>query len=327
MGYSWSTEIPCTLLGTVGGSYEQATGSPNRRNRRAVRQLTYAAWQTIPASTSDDLNGISFANSTRGAIVGAGGTILGTNNAGATWTPQQSPTTQPLNAVVFFKDTVGVAVGAQNTILRTSSGVTWVAWDGEAPNEYKLTQNYPNPFNPSTTIKYELPKSSEIRLSVFDLLGPEAAVLVDERTEAGVHEVKFDASNLSTGVYLYRLTAGSFVQTRNLLLLKQLRTIEEVNKRGSGNPEPFLRWLIFTRWMNRRRAVEQIESTSHWTELTARVASMAARNDRSISPRQPSSGTSKGGSSTSSFSPFDTLQHPVHPDPADSQMSSELRLD
>jgi hypothetical protein len=85
--------------------------------------------------------------------------------------------------------------------------------------EGEQSQNYPNPFSSSTTIKYELPKSSEVRLSVYDLLGREVSVLVNERRNAGVYEVRFDASGLSSGVYFYRLQAGTFVETRKLLLL------------------------------------------------------------------------------------------------------------
>jgi hypothetical protein len=84
----------------------------------------------------------------------------------------------------------------------------------------RLIQSYHNPFNPSTTIKYELPKSSAVRLSVFDILGREVSVLVNERRVAGVYQVKFDGSNLASGVYFYRLQAGDFVQTKRLLLLK-----------------------------------------------------------------------------------------------------------
>lgn len=83
-----------------------------------------------------------------------------------------------------------------------------------------LLQNYPNPFNPSTTIKFELPKASDVRLSVFDMLGRDVSVLVNERRDAGVYEVKFDASALSSGVYFYRLLAGEFVQSKKLLLSK-----------------------------------------------------------------------------------------------------------
>jgi parallel beta-helix repeat protein len=90
----------------------------------------------------------------------------------------------------------------------------------ELPTEFALEQNYPNPFNPSTTIKYELPRTSDVRLSVFDMLGRKVSVLVNERRDAGVHEVKFDGSNLASGVYLYRLTAGSFVVTRKLVLVR-----------------------------------------------------------------------------------------------------------
>jgi hypothetical protein len=88
------------------------------------------------------------------------------------------------------------------------------------PKEFALSQNYPNPFNPSTTIKYELPKASEVRLSVFDMLGREVSVLVNERRDAGVHLVTFDGSGLSSGVYVYRLTAGDFVQSQKLMLVK-----------------------------------------------------------------------------------------------------------
>jgi hypothetical protein len=112
------------------------------------------------------------------------------------------------------------AQGYNYTFIR-KLGVTGVAsQSGNVPATYSLSQNYPNPFNPTTTIKFELPKSWEVRLSVYDMLGREVSVLVNETREAGVHEVKFDASGLSSGVYLYRLTAGGFVQSRKLLVLR-----------------------------------------------------------------------------------------------------------
>jgi len=91
---------------------------------------------------------------------------------------------------------------------------------GELPHAFLLQQNYPNPFNPNTTMKYELPKSADVRLSVFDMLGREASVLVNDRRDAGVHEVKFDASLLSSGVYFCRMQAGDFVQSKKLMLVK-----------------------------------------------------------------------------------------------------------
>lgn len=88
------------------------------------------------------------------------------------------------------------------------------------PNEYNLMQNYPNPFNPTTTINYSLQMSSVTTLKVYDVLGREVKTLVNERQTAGLHSVTFNAEDLPSGVYFYRLTAGSFVDTKKLLLLK-----------------------------------------------------------------------------------------------------------
>jgi hypothetical protein len=109
-------------------------------------------------------------------------------------------------------------VGACENLSGTP--IVGVAAEEAMPAKYLLHQNYPNPFNPSTTIKYELPKSSVVRLSVYDILGREVLVLVNERRDAGVHEIKYDGSGLSSGVYLYRLTVGSFVETRKLVLVR-----------------------------------------------------------------------------------------------------------
>ncbi len=91
----------------------------------------------------------------------------------------------------------------------------------DLPSETKLSQNYPNPFNPSTTIKYELPEVSNVRLDVYDMLGRRVATLVNNDAHAaGYHTVIFDASRLSSGVYIYRLQAGSTTITRKLTLIK-----------------------------------------------------------------------------------------------------------
>src|SRR5512140_2910715 len=81
----------------------------------------------------------------------------------------------------------------------------------DLPTTYDLSQNYPNPFNPATGIRYQVPGVSDVRLVVYDILGREVATVVNERKAAGKDEVSFDASGLASGVYIYRLTAGSFV--------------------------------------------------------------------------------------------------------------------
>jgi hypothetical protein len=88
------------------------------------------------------------------------------------------------------------------------------------PDEFSLSQNYPNPFNPTTQITYELPVQSDVTLSVYDITGQQVALLVSERVEAGSHTVTFDGSDLSSGIYIYRLRAGSTVLTRKLTLIK-----------------------------------------------------------------------------------------------------------
>lgn len=88
------------------------------------------------------------------------------------------------------------------------------------PSQFQLSQNYPNPFNPSTTINYALPASSDVTLKVYTLTGQEVATLVNATQGVGQYEVQFDASNLSSGIYLYRLETASFTETRMMSLIK-----------------------------------------------------------------------------------------------------------
>jgi ligand-binding sensor domain-containing protein len=92
--------------------------------------------------------------------------------------------------------------------------------DGHYPDKFILSQNYPNPFNPSTTIKYSLPKQSYVTLKVYDILGREIEILVTEEKPAGVYEINWNASKLSSGVYFYQLKAGDYVSTKKMILLR-----------------------------------------------------------------------------------------------------------
>ena len=88
------------------------------------------------------------------------------------------------------------------------------------PIEFSLEQNYPNPFNPVTIIKYSIPKESDVSLVVFNTLGEEVAVLVNESKRIGNYEVEFNAATLTSGVYFYQIQTGSFIQVRKMVLLK-----------------------------------------------------------------------------------------------------------
>ncbi len=100
------------------------------------------------------------------------------------------------------------------TVVSTSAG------HDELPVTYKLHQNYPNPFNPVTVIRYELPENNEVLIEIYDILGRRVAVLVNDMKKAGVQRTVWDASNVASGTYLYRLQAGDFIQSRSMLLVK-----------------------------------------------------------------------------------------------------------
>ncbi|MFO7527040.1 MAG: YCF48-related protein [Ignavibacteriaceae bacterium] len=88
------------------------------------------------------------------------------------------------------------------------------------PDKFELAQNYPNPFNPSTVIKYQIPSAVNVSLKVYDIIGNEIAVLVNEVKPAGYHSIEFNQTGLASGIYLYKLQAGSFTETKKMMLLK-----------------------------------------------------------------------------------------------------------
>lgn len=129
--------------------------------------------------------------------------------------------TRSFNLVTF-----GISNSSTNSLileavlLNQSNLVSTEPIESDLPKQIILHQNYPNPFNPNTVISYQLPSSVLVRLTVFDALGREVATLVNGVQNSGQHSVNFDASELSSGVYLYRLETGSFVSTKKMLLMK-----------------------------------------------------------------------------------------------------------
>lgn len=118
------------------------------------------------------------------------------------------------------------AAGNQGTLLNWSLNISYSQSvsvkkeEGIAPADYFLSQNYPNPFNPSTNIKFSIPKTDFVRLSVFDMLGREVSVLVNEVKQSGQYTLDFNASILPSGIYFYRLTTNEFTDVKKLVLMK-----------------------------------------------------------------------------------------------------------
>ena len=108
----------------------------------------------------------------------------------------------------FFRVNVNVITDVEETYIT------------DIPLDYSLKQNYPNPFNPSTKISWQSPVSSHQTLKVYDVVGNEVAILVNEYREAGRYEVTFDASKLTSGIYFYKIQAGDFVETKKMILMK-----------------------------------------------------------------------------------------------------------
>ncbi|MCX7833838.1 MAG: M20/M25/M40 family metallo-hydrolase [Ignavibacteria bacterium] len=123
------------------------------------------------------------------------------NSNGCQMTGSSSTTGRP-NITIYFNLTTGIS---------NNNGI---------PKVYELSQNYPNPFNPVTKINYAIPKNSFVTLKIYDLLGREVATLINEEKPAGYYSIDFDASNLSSGIYFYRLSAGDFIKTMKMTLMK-----------------------------------------------------------------------------------------------------------
>mgnify|MGYP000668574014 CR=1 FL=1 len=212
-------------LGPAGGSYNYLTlsGTMNLTNAPNPFLSFY----------------VKKANAGTGAL-----SIEMSNNAGLTWTPIAQPSFSGSNYINY---TFSLNNYRQNNVLLRIGGYSpygdtylfdditiadstgWTGIEdltGITPTDFELSQNYPNPFNPSTTIRYAIPNESKVSITVFNLLGQQVSTLVNDIQSAGYHEVEFNASELSSGVYLYRINAVSnigsreFTSTKKFVLLK-----------------------------------------------------------------------------------------------------------
>ncbi len=141
------------------------------------------------------------------------------------------PVIKMFSAVEIYTDTISIFNNSINNptqkIIVLSDLTLGILDDDHLPDKFELFQNYPNPFNPATIIKFTIPEHNFVTLKVFDLLGREIATLVNEEKSPGIYEAKFDArlsnrqgSNLASGIYIYRLKAGTFTSSKKFVLMK-----------------------------------------------------------------------------------------------------------
>lgn len=165
---------------------------------------------------------MSFPNANTGYVCTGNGKVLKTTNAGLNWGVQNTPLTENLYQIHFPNENTGyIACWSGKVLKTTNGGLTYTGQVGsEAPKDFSLSQNYPNPFNPSTTIKFSIPKSEFVSIRVYDVKGSIVKDIVSERFAAGSYEVTFGAESLISGVYYYRMEAGSYSETRKMMYLK-----------------------------------------------------------------------------------------------------------
>jgi len=230
-------------------TYTRASGAPTNNDVLYIYSTDlFKTWtrDTIAASTdAEELSSVNFAPAGgtnyywRVAYRSSAGSdtifyksiynkMSGFDIAKASAVSQFTPTATIMPVVGFDRESPGLYLG---NCIYAGLGPTSVYFDAtdlaldvppdaDVPAGYALDQNYPNPFNPKTTIRYQIPGSDDVRLTVFDQLGREVARLVDARKDAGSYAVQFDGATCASGIYYYRLQAGSFVETKKLIVLK-----------------------------------------------------------------------------------------------------------
>jgi len=179
-------------------------------------------WFSQNSGTAVDLNSVYFVNSLTGWIAGNGGVMIKTINGGLNWSAQNI-TNNHLFSVYFADQNTGWTIGPFGTILKTTNGgnpTSITPLQNEIPGGYKLYQNYPNPFNPSTTIKFEIQKRSFVSLIIYNEIGEKVSTLLNSDANAGVYEIFFNGSDLSSGVYFYRLVADHLVEVKRFVIIR-----------------------------------------------------------------------------------------------------------
>lgn len=159
-----------------------------------------------------------FINHDHGIIVGLDGRFFQTHDGGETWDLGFVRNRSGFKGISISGST-GILIG-NNSIMRTDGIYVSTPAVPDIVRNVNLNQNYPNPFNPTTNIRYDLPEATQVRLDVYNIMGQHVTTLVNHYQTLGSHTVTFDATNLSGGVYLYRLRTQNFVETRKMVLVK-----------------------------------------------------------------------------------------------------------
>lgn len=225
-GNSWTKQL-------IGVSQTASISMYNHNTGWAVDQTGYRIYKTTNSGTNwllldslpDCFNAhhITFTGANTGWVSGDCGNVFKTTNGGFNWYQQITGTSTFRRSAYFLNDTLGWSVGGGGIIIKTTNGGAIVPVhpiSENIPLDFQLFQNYPNPFNPETKISFAIAKSNFVNIKVFDILGSEIAQPVNQFLKAGDYEVPFNGTNLSSGMYIYKLTTESFTASKIMILTK-----------------------------------------------------------------------------------------------------------
>lgn len=182
-------------------------------------------WSAFRLNLPSQMYGITFPSVKTGYAIGSSGVVCKTADSGATWHQLNFPDSKDIYDINFADDSTGWAVTEYGLIYNTTNGgekpVNAVNEENKSTSKnFYLSQNYPNPFNPATTIKYTIPQESRVSIIIYNTLGQKIKELVNETKPTGSYQVTLDGTGLPSGIYFYRLTTGSFSQTKKLIFMK-----------------------------------------------------------------------------------------------------------
>jgi len=222
-GATWTNSVTTGITGQVAG-IQFNTNMVGLVGGATMSKTTDGGttWSLLAVPGSGTISGIEGSGSDYWFVRGTG--IYRTTDVGVTWN-QVHTQTAAQNDISLVLDgsgcVTGWAAGTTGTAAKMS-GIPVGINDptSEFPTSYKLEQNYPNPFNPTTNITFALPMAGNVELKIYDILGKEVATLVNTFKNSGTHIVPFDASALSSGIYIYKITAGDFADSKKMVLIK-----------------------------------------------------------------------------------------------------------
>ena len=220
-GINWRNLSVTGNIVSFAGDFSVSTGI-------LIRSLNSgSSWDTIAAGNIPLITDMIFTSNNTAWLSGYTGNILMTENSGLNWSYQLQSQSFMIYDISMLPNCIGYAAGSNGKILKTTNcGVTGISiLNEELPHQFSLSQNYPNPFNPVTKIKFEIPASVEtsrrdVLFTIYDALGREIQVLVNQHLQPGTYEANWDASAFPSGIYYYRLETQNYSDTKKMVLIK-----------------------------------------------------------------------------------------------------------